>query len=185
MDGESSFELIERARGGDASALDALIERYRPRLRRWVSGRLGYARDMADTDDIVQDVLISAFRNIHTFENRGEWALQGYLRRAIKNRLMAELEKFQTRPRRQALSETVVSPAKSPLEEAVGAEFLARYDAALEQLPEAEREALIARLELGCSYKEVAFLLEKPSADAARMTVNRALQKVAALLAGL
>jgi len=73
-DGESSFELIERVQAGDAVALNAVLERYRPRLRRWVSGRLGYARDMADTEDIVQDVLIGAFRSLHTFENRGEWA---------------------------------------------------------------------------------------------------------------
>jgi DNA-directed RNA polymerase specialized sigma24 family protein len=42
-------------------------------------------------------------------------------------------------------------------QEAVGAEFLARYEAALEQLPEPEREALIAGLESGRSFKEVDF----------------------------
>jgi len=38
---------------------------------------------------------------------------------------------------------------------------------------------VIARLEMGCSYAEVAELLNKPSADAARMTVSRALLRLA------
>ena len=185
MNDESTFELIERAQAGDASALNALVERYRPRLQKWVTGRLSYVRDMADTEDIVQDVLIGTFRNIQTFENRGEWALQGYLRRAVKNRIHDELERFHSRPPRDEVPETLASPAKSPLEEAVGSEFLARYDAALEELSEPEREAVIARLELGCSYKEIAALLEKPTADAARMVVNRAVEKLGVLLSTL
>ena len=38
---------------------------------------------------------------------------------------------------------------------------------------------MIARIELGCSYAEVAELMDKPSADAARMTVSRALVRLA------
>jgi RNA polymerase sigma-70 factor (ECF subfamily) len=182
MHQESSFELIERAQAGDESALNALVQRYQPRLRQWATGRLAYARDMADTEDIVQDVLIGTFRNIHSFENRDEWALQRYLRTAVTNRIRNELAKFHNRPRREEEPEELASPAKSPLEEAVGSEFLARYDAALEQLSEFEREAVIARLELGCSYKEIAVLLDKPTADAARMVVNRAVEKLGVLL---
>lgn len=183
MDAESSFELITRVQAGDASAMNALLERYRPRLQRWARSRLGRARDMADTEDIVQDVLVSAFKNLGSFEQRGEWALQGYLRRAVRNRILNEVEKLRSRPARGEVPEDLLSRAPSPLEQAVGAEFMARYDAALEQLPEPDREALVARLELGCSFKEIAFLLEKPSADAARMTVNRALEQLVTLLA--
>ena len=47
MDPESSFELIERAQAGDSSAFNRLLERYRPRLHRWATGRLPrYAREM-------------------------------------------------------------------------------------------------------------------------------------------
>jgi DNA-directed RNA polymerase specialized sigma24 family protein len=74
------------------------------------------------------------------------------------------------------------SPEPSPLERALGAESFQRYDAALGQLSEPEREGVIARLELGCSYQEVALLLGKPSDDAARMTVARALERMAAVM---
>jgi RNA polymerase sigma-70 factor (ECF subfamily) len=183
-DAESSFVLIERAQAGDESALERLLERYRPRLQRWATGRLPrYAREVAETDDLVQDVLVGTFRNLGEFEFRQEWALQAYLRRAVTNRVRQEFRRLDGRPRREALDEEMPSPALTPLESAMGAETFARYDAALERLSDVDREAVIARLELGCSYQEVADLLEKASADAARMTVARALTRVAEFMA--
>jgi RNA polymerase sigma-70 factor (ECF subfamily) len=183
MDPESSFELIERAQTGDRSALDRLLERYRPRLQRWASGRLPrYARQMADTDDLVQEALIGTFRNFGGFERRGEWALQAYLRRAVMNRVRNELDRVRSRPQAAEIPENLPSRELSPLEYAVGSEVFARYDAALDELQEPEREAVIARIELGCSYQEIAVLLEKPTADAARMTVARALGRLAELM---
>jgi len=44
---------------------------------------------------------------------------------------------------------------------------------------------VVARLELGCSYQEIADLLAKPTPDAARMVVGRALTKLARLMAVL
>ncbi len=180
MDPESSFELIERARTGDSEALERLLARYRPRLQRWASGRLPrYAREMTDTDDLVQEALIGTVRNWGSFEHRGEWALQAYLRRAVMNRVRDEMRRYQSRPRREEIPEGVLAPDRSPLETALGAEVFARYETALAALEDGEREAVIARVEMGCSYKEIAALLDKPSPDAARMTVARALARLA------
>lgn len=98
------------------------------------------------------------------------------------NRLRNELERFHSRPRSEEVTEDLVSRELSPLEQAVGTQVFARYEAALDQLGDFEREAVIARLELGCTFQEIAFLLEKPSADAARMIVSRALAKLAELM---
>ena len=68
-DAETSIDLIHRARAGDAAALNALVERYRPRLVRWAAGRLPpHARGMAETQDVVQETLVNAFRKIGTSE---------------------------------------------------------------------------------------------------------------------
>jgi RNA polymerase sigma-70 factor (ECF subfamily) len=184
MDQESSFELIQRAQAGDDHALELLLERYRPRLQRWATGRLPrYARDLADTEDLVQEALIGTVRNFQQFEQRGEWALQAYLRHAVTNRIRDELRRFESQPRRNLLPADVASGDVSPFESAVGTEVFQRYDAALATLDDVEREAVIARVELGCSYLEIAALAEKPSADAARMLVSRALGKLAKTMA--
>src|SRR6201991_5376631 len=85
---QSSLMLIERARAGDTNALDELIRRYLPRMKRWASGRLPMtARGMLDTEDIVQETMVKAVRNLGQVEVRGDGALQAYLRQAVNNRL--------------------------------------------------------------------------------------------------
>ena len=59
---DSTLLLLERARAGDEGALNDLFARYGPALRRWASGRLPrWARDLADTPDLVQDTLLQTF----------------------------------------------------------------------------------------------------------------------------
>jgi RNA polymerase sigma-70 factor (ECF subfamily) len=61
----------------------------------------------------------------------------------------------------------------------IGVEAVERYEAALKRLRDQEREAIVARIEMGLSYDEVAAALKRPSADAARMLVGRALLRLA------
>jgi RNA polymerase sigma-70 factor (ECF subfamily) len=184
VDPESSIALLERAQAGDRLALEELLTRYRPRLKRWASGRLPrYARDMTDTDDLVQEAMIGTVRNFQSFKHQGEWALQAYMRQAVTNRIRDELRRSAATPRRDELPIHAESGAMSPLEAAAGREVFSRYERALADLDEQEREAVIARLELGCSYQEIAALVDKPTTDAARMMVTRALTRLARLMA--
>jgi RNA polymerase sigma-70 factor (ECF subfamily) len=176
---ESSIELIQRAQTGDEQALDRLIARYRPRLRRWAAGRLPrFAREMVDTEDLVQEALVGTIQNFRDFELRGEWALQGYLRQAVTNRIRDELRRHSRRPARDDLDDLPGNEC-SPLEATIGRQQFDRYQQALEALEPIEREAVIARLELSLSYSDIAALINKSSPDAARMTVARALAKLA------
>jgi RNA polymerase sigma-70 factor (ECF subfamily) len=181
LDAETSFELLEKSRGGDAEALNRLLERYMPALRKWARGRLPtYARDLSDTQDLVQDTLIQAMKNLDTFRPRRVGALQAYLRQALMNRIRDELRRAQRRPARTELPDTMPAKAASPLEEAIGREALEDYEAALAELRETDREAIIARVELGQSYEEIAAILDKPSAEAARLAVHRAMLRLSA-----
>lgn len=180
MDPESSFELLERVRTGDKEALDQLLRRYLPALSRWASGRLPrWARDLSDTQDLVQDTLIRALKHLGAFDYQHEGALQAYLRQAVMNRIRDELRRAHRKPRAEELGEELPNPSASPLDDAIGQEVLDRYEAALAQLRDDEREAIIARVELRQSYAEVALALGKPSPDAARVAVNRALVRLA------
>jgi RNA polymerase sigma-70 factor (ECF subfamily) len=177
---ESTFQLLERAHGGDASALDALFARYLRPLQHWASGRLPrWARDAGDTHDLVQDTLLNTFRRIGRFEPRREGAFQAYLRQAVMNRIRDELRRAGTRPARATFDEDQHPHDESPLEHAIGVETFERYEAALQRLTADEREAIIARVELGHTYEDLATHLGKPSPDAARMTVTRALVRLA------
>ena len=157
---ESTVRLIERARAGDELALGQLFARHLRPLRRWASGRLPkWARSIADTDDLVQDTLLQTFKRIEAFEPRHAGALHAYLRQAVLNRIRDELRRKGRRPDMTGLDDLQVAGGQSPLEQAIGRESLERYDRALDRLKPEEREAIIARLEMGYSYDEVAEML--------------------------
>jgi RNA polymerase sigma factor (sigma-70 family) len=174
---ESSLYLIQRFRDGDKQALERLFERHLPRLQRWARGRLPrWARDAADTQDLVQETLLQTFNRIEVFEPAREGALQAYLRQAVMNRIRDEIRRKGRRPERADLHEAeVVDKSRSPLEKAVGMQEIERYEGALGRLRPEEREAIILRVELGHSYEELARLLGKPTPDAARKAARRAL----------
>ena len=180
MDAESSVELLQRVRQGDREALDQLLQRYVPALRRWARGRLPrWARDLADTEDLVQETIVRTLRNLNGFERRHDGALQAYLREAMMNRIRDECRRAGRRPALDALDEAMPGTGLSPLEAAVGSQVLARYEAALQKLRPEDREAVVARVEMGYSYAEIAVMHEKPTADAARVAVGRALLRLA------
>jgi RNA polymerase sigma factor (sigma-70 family) len=176
----SSVELLERARRGDRRALDDLLARYLPALRRWASGRLPrWARDLLDTDDLIQETIIKSLRNVEGFVPRGEGALAAYLRQALRNRIRDEVRDAARRPGRGELLDEPRTQAASPLEDAIGAEALERYEAALSRLGDDDRELVLARIEMALGYAEVARSCGRPSPEAARMAVRRALVRLA------
>jgi RNA polymerase sigma-70 factor (ECF subfamily) len=133
-----------------------------------------YARDLGDTQDLVQEAVLHALRRLDTFESRHPGALLAYLRQAVHNRVIDEIRRVTRRPIAEELGEHHADPAPSALQQAIGAEGIATYETALERLRSGEREAIVARLELQQSYEEIAVTLDKPSADAARVAVKRA-----------
>lgn len=181
---QSTMSLLTRVREGDDQALNELFARYVAPLRRWASGRLPrWARDLADTPDLVQETLLQVFKRIEGFEHRGEGAFQAYLRQAVMNRIRNEVRNAQRIPERVPLDEAAPDDQLSPLEAAIGREAVERYEAALQRLHEDERELIVARLELGLIYSEIAAATGKPSSDAARMAVTRAIARLIEVMA--
>lgn len=177
---EKTIDLLNRVKAGDDAALERLLARCLPALRRWAHGRLpACARDLQDTSDLVQDTIVSALKRLDRFEPRHEGALQAYLREALVNRIRDIMRKKVRRPLQTDLPDDLAANATSPLEAMLGQEKMARYDAALARLRPADREAIIARLELQYRYEDLAVALGKPNANAARVAVSRAIQRLA------
>jgi RNA polymerase sigma-70 factor (ECF subfamily) len=176
---ETTRVLLGRAQAGDRQSIEILFDRCLPALRRWARGRLPrIARDVADTQDLVQETVLHSLNRLDAFEPRHQGALQAYLRQAVANRIRDEVRRVRRHPAPVDLLDTHVDPAPSPLEHAIGREGIERYETALARLKPADREAIVARLELQQSYEEVAVALGKPNANAARAAVTRALARL-------
>jgi len=143
-DPESSFELIRRVQQGDADALERLLARYVPRLRRWASGRLPrYARDLADTQDLVQEAVVRTLRSLKGFDDRGEGALQAYLRQAVMNRIRDELRRTKRRPQHDELPESLHGICSSEsVRQPDGGQLKITLKDALEGLVSAARDSM-------------------------------------------
>jgi RNA polymerase sigma-70 factor (ECF subfamily) len=177
-DKESTGALLEGIRDGDAAATARLVKRYLPILRRWAHGRLpAKARDMSDTDDLVQVALIRGLAKLEGFEQRRTGAFLAYMRQIVRNQIRDEIRK-PGRDRLVELSEDLPDGGASPLEEAIGRESLECYQAALQTLPSKQREAVVMRLEMGFSYREIAETLGQGTEEGVRISIRRGLMRL-------
>ena len=138
---------------------------------------------MGDTADLIQESVLSVFERLQTFEPRREGAFRAYLRQTVMNRIRDQYRRAVVRPALVELDSTHPGLLPSPLDIAIGNEATSRYLAALERLRPEEREIIVARIELGYNYEQIATLLRKPTANAARVAVGRALTKLAYAMA--
>jgi RNA polymerase sigma factor (sigma-70 family) len=178
----STEELFQKAQTGDKRALSALLRRQGGVLSRWARGRLPrWARSFNDTADLVQEALLQTFLRIDRFDNRGKGAFQAYLRQAVVNRICDEMRRVSRRPSHEPEDAAFDLPADgpSPFDVTLDAEHEQRYKLALKTLSEDERLLVVGRLELGYTYEQLALIGNRPTPEAARQAVRRAVLKVA------
>lgn len=175
----ATLKLLRRARAGESQALGRLFARYLPQLRRWAHRRVPlWARNAADTADYVQEAVLHTVKNLDHFEPQGEGALLAYLRQALQNRIRDQFRRAARRPAPAELADSYPDPGVMPLDAAIDRENEQRYRTALLKLRPADRSAIVARIELGFTYQQLALVLDKPTAEAARLAVRRALLRL-------
>jgi RNA polymerase sigma factor (sigma-70 family) len=176
----TSLRLFLRARRGDSSALNRLFGHLLPGLQRWARGRLpSWARRRMDTVDLVQEALVNLFRHLGRIEPKRRRALRAYLQESIRNRIRDEIRRAGQVETSGGLTPALPDPGTSPLDRAVALENTARYREALRRLDPGDHELIVARVEMGFSYEQLALATGRPSPDAARVAVRRALLRLA------
>ena len=174
---ESTASLLVKVREGDEDARTRLVVRYQTLLRRWAHGRVpARARAHVDTDDLVQVTFLQALNKVGKFEPRRQGAFFAYLRTILLNAIRQVLRRVDRQPVHEALPDELEASRPSPLAEAISAEAVDSYEAALATLTEEQRQAVVLRVEMGFTYQQVAEAMGSPSMDAARMLVTRALE---------
>jgi RNA polymerase sigma factor (sigma-70 family) len=162
------------------------MARYLSRLKHWASGRVpDHIRSVLDTDDLVQDALLGTIRQIDRFIPKHDGALMAYLREAVWNRLRMELRKKRTNA--EVASDDLDLHAcggPSPLDRLVGKSRIAQYERALASLDDDDRAAIVGRFEMCQSYAALARALDRPSPDAARKAVERAVRRLSTAMSG-
>jgi len=178
----SSTELLlRRYQRGESGAGELFFQRVMPSLYRWAHGRLPpRLRGANDTHDLLQEAVVNALPKLPRLQYRQRKAVRAYLRTIVRNHFLDLVRRQQVREAgadRVAAEMTPRSP--SPHETLAEREDRERYFAALQRLSPADRDLIVARIDLGYSYEQIALMTDRSSRDAARMAITRAVKKLA------
>ena len=192
---EESQHLVEDASRGEPGAIDALLARHLPGLRRYVGHRAG--REVLEREsesDVVQSVCRELFEGLRDerFEYRGEREFKRWLYAAALFKLQVRRRHWRTLKRGGVAEARIDAPSgavgavpepvspTTPSVEASRGEDVARLRAALAALPENYREVVeLAHLE-GLSHREIGERLGIAEGHS-RVLLTRALARLAAL----
>lgn len=160
--------LVERFKGGDATAFDQLVRRYWTRIYAMVSQLL---RNHQDAEEVTQDAFIRAHRGLGNF--RGESAFSTWLYQIATNLARNRYWYWWRRKRDQSISldaplgedndgtvaDLLPADQETPEDATVTQEFVHRVAECMDELNEKHREILILRNVQNLAYEEIAEIL--------------------------
>ena len=149
-------ELATRARGGDRAAFGELATRHEGAARRVARAILG---DADDADDAAQDAFLLAWRHLQRYDPSrpfGPW-----LMRVVANAATDRRRRRRVR-RAEPISPVAAAPGAGPAEITDRWAFHAALRAALDELPERQRKAVVLFDVEGYSHREIGDMLNVP-----------------------
>ena len=176
----SDFALAQRAAQGDVQAFEELFRLH----RRLVYGLcLRMTQDVAEAEDVTQEVFVLLFRKIGGF--RGEASFTTWLHRLTVNQVLMRFRKNKSR-REDALEDEDLQPHESvrPVSPKA-AQLLDRItlESAIAQLPPGYRAAFILHDVEGYEHEEVARILGC-AVGTSKSQLHKARTKLRKILAG-
>jgi RNA polymerase sigma-70 factor (ECF subfamily) len=174
----ADLELVERIRGGDGTAFEALYRQHATRLYNLASRMTGAK---GEADDLLQDIFLLAYRKIASF--RGDSSLGTWLYRLAMNHCLDVLRNRQTRMGQQtdSLDEPEAAPVASPVP-ILSAVSRIDLERAIATLPPACRAAFLLHDVEGFGHQEVGTMLGV-SEGTSKSQVHKARMRIRAYLA--
>ena len=201
-DSSQTQELLDQARQGNAEAVNALLERHRAALRRLVEVRMDRALvRRVDASDIVQDVMVEANRRLADYLANPSMPFHLWLRHMARDRLIDAHRRHRVAGRRSLdreqplvaradldrstleLAAQLCDQELTPAAAATWHELERRFQQAVEELEDQDREIVLMRHFEELSNQEVAEVLGL-SAAAASMRYLRAMRRLRVLMGG-
>ena len=163
-------ELVDKATNGDGRALDALVERYAPRVNRLASQLMG---DLEEARDAAQESLVKVCTRLKQF--RGEAQFATWLHRLVVNTCRDRGRARSRAPEEVSLEgvtefslyRQIAVEDPFPYSDSLHLDFLARFEAedvraVLARLPDRNRVPMLLVYVDGFTTKEVAGMLDTP-----------------------
>lgn len=173
LDAAALRRTVARAKAGDREAFGVLYSRFFTPVYRYIYVRVGSRRD---AEEIAQDVFLKSFVAFVRFEARGDSPLP-YFFTIARNLIIDRSRKKRWESEDPSVLDRERAEGDDPENDAIRREDAGRLRAAIESLPESEREAVTLRFFGELSYKEIAATTGR-SEDAVRQSVSRGLRSL-------
>ncbi|OFV47219.1 RNA polymerase sigma-H factor [Oligella urethralis] len=164
---ELDAALVKRAQAGEKRAFELLVSKYQRRILRLL-GRILY--NQSDVEDVAQETFLKAYRALPKFRN--ESAFYTWLYRIAVNTARNHLSSKQNQlfvsdQLESQDGETFslldnLTDGETPETHMHNREILEALQAALDDLPEQLRQAIVLRELEGLSYEEIAGVMDCP-----------------------
>lgn len=191
---DKTRHLVALAQDGDESALSQLCKVYGSRVLWIVRLRMGRElRSKLESMDVVQDVLLSALKDLGNFTYRTEGDFLRWLSGIVENRLRGHLQRLHANKRdirkearldgyRPTLEDSFVEAldavdTRTPSAIISKREELYKLSRAIDALKPEYRQVIVLTKIDGLTYKEIGDRLGK-SSEAVRKLVSRALEEL-------
>ncbi len=190
---DNTRNLVSRALEQDRDAIDLLFQRYRDRLRNALRKLIGpkYRLLLADSEDATHDAILSALRRLHQFEYRGEGSFLAWLLKGAEYEIVRRIRAVETKKRGahggligldDQVEQSVAAKDATPSALHDESELAERIRAALQQLPDREREIIVLRRYLELDTDEICAEMGLPTEGAVRALLSRAQARLSGLL---
>jgi len=175
--------LIKLVRSGHPELYAEIVERYEKKLFSYIYRLVG---NKEETEDILQNVFVKAYRNIKTFDIKrkfSSWIYRiahnesiNFLKKKNKKKfiswedIVASKDKMETK-----------SDEKSPIDIWIRKESAIEVQEALEKIPEKYRKVLMLRYFSEKSYEKIGKIINSP-VNTVGTLINRAKKKLMAVI---
>lgn len=198
-DGDITLELLQEVKAGDDVAVNQLLDRHRDSLRRMIGMRLDRnLQRRVDVSDVVQDVLVEANRRLRDYLANPVMAFHLWIRQIAKDRIIDAHRRHRVSAKRSIDREQPIAsgdvdhstvelvarlcdPELTPAAAATQREIELHVQAAIDRLPDRDREIILMRHYEQLSNQDIAATLELTE-PASSMRYLRALKKLRAIL---
>jgi len=181
----TDIECIEAYLGGDANALEPMVEKYKRPLYSFI---LKMTEGREDTDEIFQETWFRALKNVHKFQHKNflNWlfriAHNLVIDRARRNKRNVSMQTVIGGDNGDStLEDQLSAPGISPAEEAGGTGLGVTIELAVETLSPEQKEVFLMRMYANASFKEIA-KVQKCSINTCLARMQYALTKLRSIL---
>ncbi len=181
---QTDIECIKAYLGGDANALEPMVEKYKRPLYSFI---LKMTEGREDTDEIFQETWFRALKNIHKFQHKNflNWlfriAHNLVIDRARRNKKNISMQTATGGDGDQTLEDRLPAPGITPAEEVGGIGLGKRIEQAVETLSPEQKQVFLMRMYAGTSFKEIA-KIQKCSINTCLARMQYALAKLRSML---